>query len=82
MCIRDRVGRGGPLHEFASDLLSSQVARSRPYLRAGFDPVTLLESDTAYGRSLWGVLSLELWQRAFHDRAAEWRKRAPVAAAR
>jgi asparagine synthase (glutamine-hydrolysing) len=80
--LRQWVGRGGPLHEYASDLLSSQAARSRPYLRAGFDPVTLLESDTAYGRSLWGVLSLELWQRAFHDRAGEWRKRAPVAAAR
>jgi len=80
--LRQWVGRGGPLHEFASDLLSSQAARSRPYLRAGFDPVTLLDSDTAYGRSLWGVLSLELWQRAFHDRAGEWRSRAPVAAAR
>ena len=80
--LRQWVGQGGPLHEYASDLLSSQAARSRPYLRDGFDPVTLLDSDTAYGRSLWGVLSLELWQRAFHDRAAEWRSRAPVAAAR
>ena len=44
--LRQWVGRGGPLHEFASDLLSSQAARSRPYLRAGFDPVTLLDSDT------------------------------------
>jgi asparagine synthase (glutamine-hydrolysing) len=28
------------------------------------------ESETAFGRSFWGLFSLELWQQTFHDRAA------------
>jgi asparagine synthase (glutamine-hydrolysing) len=67
------VGPGGPLRDFAGDILGSAAARSRPYLADGFDPVSLIDSDTAYGRSLWGLLSLELWHTTFHDRAGEWR---------
>ncbi len=80
--LQQWVGAGGPLRDYVGDLLGSAAARSRPYLREGFDPVSLIERDTPYGRSLWGLLSLELWQGAFHDRAREWRARAPVAAAR
>jgi asparagine synthase (glutamine-hydrolysing) len=70
------------LRDFAADVLGSAAARSRPYLQEGFDPVSLIDSDTPYGRSLWGLLSLELWQTAFHDRAHEWGARAPELAAR
>ena len=42
----------------------------RPYLDRSFDPVSLVDSESAYGRSLWGILSLELWQREFIDRDA------------
>jgi asparagine synthase (glutamine-hydrolysing) len=76
------VGQGGPLRDYVGDILSSAAARSRPYLMDGFDPVSLIDKDTAYGRSLWGLLSLELWQARFHDRAAEWRTRAAVPATR
>ena len=56
-----------------SDVLGSRRPRARARTCAdGFDPVSLIDSDTAYGRSLWGLLSLELWQREFHDRSQEW----------
>jgi len=80
--LQQWVGKGGPLHDFAGDVLGSAAARSRPYLMDGFDPVSLIESDTPYGRSLWGLLSLELWQNAFHDRAGAWQARAPELASR
>ena len=60
----------GPLREFMSDVLGSTRARMRPYLDRSFDPVSLVDSESAYGRSLWGILSLELWQREFIDRDA------------
>ncbi len=56
------MAKGGPLHDFAGDVLGVAAARSRPYLMDGFDPVSLIERDTPYGRCLWGLLSLELWQ--------------------
>ena len=30
-----------------------------------------LDAEPRYGRKLWGLLSLELWQKQFHDRAAD-----------
>ena len=33
-----------------------------------------LDGEQRFGRKLWGLLSLELWQRAFHDREAEFKK--------
>jgi asparagine synthase (glutamine-hydrolysing) len=67
---------GGGARDFVVDLFSSQAAGSRPWINqkailAG------LEADTgAYSRKLWGLVSLELWQRAFHDNASETAKRA------
>jgi asparagine synthase (glutamine-hydrolysing) len=37
--------------------------------------VAHLDEERPFGRKLWGLLSLELWQRQFHDRAHEYRKR-------
>ena len=34
-----------------------------------------LDSESPFGRQAWGLLSLELWQRSFHDRAQEFRAR-------
>jgi len=33
-----------------------------------------LDQEPRFGRKLWGLLSLELWQRAFHDRAAHFKQ--------
>jgi asparagine synthase (glutamine-hydrolysing) len=63
----------GELHDFVLDVFSSENARSRPYLAEDFDVRRLIEREGAFSRNLWGLFSLELWQQAFHDRAAAWR---------
>jgi asparagine synthase (glutamine-hydrolysing) len=63
----------GELHDFLLDTLTSPVARQRPYLDARFDAETVISRESKFSRNLWALLSLELWQQEFHDRAAEWR---------
>ena len=63
--------------------LSDWMRRARPQLRCrlvsragsplsrpGFDVATLVEREAGFARNLWGLLSLELWQQAFHDRGS------------
>ena len=77
---RDKMGFPVPLSEWVNDELrdfvldcfSSEAARSRPYLADDFDVRELIGREGAFGRNLWGLFSLELWQQAFHDRASEW----------
>jgi asparagine synthase (glutamine-hydrolysing) len=57
----------GPLRAFVHDLLDSDAARQRPFVD-NRRVLAQLDRDGAFGRSLWGLLSLELWQRMFHDR--------------
>jgi asparagine synthase (glutamine-hydrolysing) len=64
----------GELRDFVLDVFSSEKARSRPYLAAGFDARELIEREGAFGRNLWGLFSLELWQQAYHDQASSWRE--------
>jgi len=59
----------GPLREFVADTLSSSRARTRPYLARPLDVDALVAGESAYGRALWALLSLELWQQEFHDAA-------------
>jgi asparagine synthase (glutamine-hydrolysing) len=85
---RDKMGfpvplqewmRGGPVREFVVDTLSSDAARGRSLV----DNSKVLErfdQEPRFGRKLWGLLSLELWQRAFHDRADSFKKPAETAA--
>jgi asparagine synthase (glutamine-hydrolysing) len=56
----------GPLREFVHDMLGSTRARHREFVD---NPRVLaqLPRDGTFGRGLWGLLSLELWHRAFHD---------------
>jgi asparagine synthase (glutamine-hydrolysing) len=78
---RDKMGFPVPLSEWVNDELRdfvldcflSENARSRPYLAEDFDVRELIGREGAFGRNLWGLFSLELWQQAFHDRASEWR---------
>jgi asparagine synthase (glutamine-hydrolysing) len=85
---RDKMGfpvplgdwMGGELSTFVSDIFSSERARSRVYLDSRFDVQTLTEREGEFGRSLWGLLSLELWQQEFHDRATDWNALAHVPA--
>jgi asparagine synthase (glutamine-hydrolysing) len=82
---RDKMGFPVPLNdwfreservrEFVLDVLSSQNACNRD-LVDNRRAVASLGREARFGRKLWGLLCLELWQRAYHDRAAAFRRRA------
>ena len=59
-------------HEFVADILSSDKARGRELIDNG-KVLEGLDGEQRFGRKLWGLLSLELWQRAFHDRESEFK---------
>lgn len=62
----------GPARDFVSDILSSRSALERSWV----DNRRVLASqatESAFGRGFWGLLSLEIWQQEFHDRAAQFR---------
>ena len=63
----------GDAKEFVTDILSSDAARGREVID-NRRVLAGIEQEEAYGRKAWGLLSLELWQRAFHDRGREFRK--------
>jgi asparagine synthase (glutamine-hydrolysing) len=62
--------QGGPARDFIGDLLGSDRAKTRPYLKPGFSVDKALDGQSAYGRNLWALLSLELWFRQFIDEPA------------
>lgn len=61
--------RGGPARDLIGDILGSQRAQTRPYLGKGLSIDEVLDSQSAYGRNLWALLSLELWHQQFVDSA-------------
>ena len=57
----------GELREFIADIFSSRKALERDLI----DNKAVLkgiETEPKFGRKIWGLLCLELWQREFHDR--------------
>jgi asparagine synthase (glutamine-hydrolysing) len=83
----DKMGFPVPLHEwlkqdgivqeFVRDVFSSQRALRRELIDNA-KVLETLEGEARYGRKIWGLLSLELWQQAFHDRACAFRQLANV----
>ena len=71
--LQEWVSEQGIVREFVTDILSSQNAKGRALInnRRVLDGV---DRETKFGRKLWGFLCLELWQRAFHDRAASFKQ--------
>jgi len=63
----------GPARDFFGDVFSSTAARSRSFVdnRRVLDEIG---RETRFGRKVWGLLSLELWQRAFHDREGDFKR--------
>jgi asparagine synthase (glutamine-hydrolysing) len=62
----------GDASDFVADVLSSDAAKGRELI----DNEKVLEGirgEQRFGRKAWGLLSLELWQRAFHDREREFK---------
>jgi asparagine synthase (glutamine-hydrolysing) len=62
----------GDLHDFVLDVFADERAR-RPYFNRRFDIESMLRRESLFGRNLWALLCLELWQRQFHDCESEWR---------
>jgi asparagine synthase (glutamine-hydrolysing) len=62
----------GPARDFVRDIMSTQQARQRDYVD-NERVLQLLDNEPAFGRSFWGMFSLEIWQQQFHDRAADYR---------
>jgi asparagine synthase (glutamine-hydrolysing) len=78
---RDKMGFPVPLgewyqselSEFVNDVFRSDAARTRPLMNS--DAVLAnFDGDAKFSRKTWGLLSLELWQRRFHDQSGEFRK--------
>ncbi len=56
----------GPLKDFVADILLGEAARKRGIYRLdGIEK--LLQGERRFGRSLWGLLCLELWFQTFID---------------
>ena len=64
----------GELKDFVLDIFHSEDARHREYLNPDIDIETLIKKEGKFARKVWGLLSLELWQQEFHDRANEYKK--------
>jgi asparagine synthase (glutamine-hydrolysing) len=62
----------GPVREFVLDALSSRPALSRS-LVDNRKVLAGIDREHRFGRKVWGLLCLELWQQRFHDRAASFR---------
>tara|TARA_R110002126_G_scaffold141639_2_gene286752 strand:- start:1139 stop:3040 length:1902 start_codon:yes stop_codon:yes gene_type:complete len=56
----------GVLKDYIMDTLSSQRALERDIIN-NRNVISKIESEGEFSRSLWGFLSLELWQQEFHD---------------
>jgi asparagine synthase (glutamine-hydrolysing) len=79
---RDKMGFPVPLHEwlarpgvvrdFVGDVFSSGAALQRELVN-NRAVVGQLDAEPRFGRKLWGLLCLELWQQAFHDQAPRYR---------
>lgn len=77
---RDKMGFPVPLKEwmsaetagFVREIFSNLKSASREYVNA--DAVLRNYANTRqFSRKTWAILSLELWQQEFHDRASYFR---------
>ncbi len=55
------------VRDFVHDIFKSQKAKSRFYLKEGFEIDQLIQQEGEFSRNIWALLSLELWQQTFHD---------------
>lgn len=75
---KDKMGFPVPLNEWAKgearsfvrDTLSTSKAKTRDLID-NKQVLDQLDTEPQFGRKLWGLLSLELWQQQFHDRESE-----------
>jgi asparagine synthase (glutamine-hydrolysing) len=70
--LQDWIREPGVVRDFVFDTLSSRQAHERE-LVDNRRVLALVDREPRFGRRLWGLLALELWQRAFHDRTESLR---------
>jgi asparagine synthase (glutamine-hydrolysing) len=74
---KDKMGFPVPLNEwmrdelrdFVMDILTTRKAFERDFVDNRI-VANSLETEPQFGRKIWGLLSLEIWQQEFHDREA------------
>ena len=62
----------GEAREFVRDIFSTRAALDRELIDNS-RVLAGLDSEPRYGRKVWGLLCLELWQQEFHDRESEYK---------
>ena len=62
----------GDAREFAIDTLSTH-GRAEPALFDNRKVLAGLEGEGRFGRKIWGLLCLELWQQTFHDQESRFK---------
>lgn len=63
----------GEAHDFVMDIFTSKAAINRSLIN-NRKVADELEQESKFGRKVWGLLCLELWQQEFHDRQVEYKK--------
>lgn len=63
----------GEARDFVHDVLSSTKAQTRTLIN-NRKVLEGMAQESKYGRKIWGLLCLELWQQEFHDKAHEFTK--------
>lgn len=71
--LQEWLAEKGRVREFVTDVLSSRPALGRSIIN-NKQVLAGMGRELKFGRKLWGFLSLELWQRSFHDRAADYKR--------
>lgn len=59
--------------DFVRDIFSSSKAQNRELIN---NKVVLegIRNEGEYGRKIWGLLCLEIWQQEFHDKEGDFKK--------
>lgn len=60
--------------EFIFEILGSRKARNRGYLKSNLNIDKIISEEREFGRKVWALLSLELWQQEFHDKIHKYKK--------
>lgn len=60
--------------DFVYDVLGSQSALNRQLID-NKKVIRKMEAESDFGRSIWGVLCIELWQQIFHDKKFEYKSK-------
>lgn len=63
----------GEVRDFVLDTLTSGRALERDLID-NRRVVQQIESESKFGRNIWGLFCLEVWQQEFHDKAAEFKQ--------